>query len=320
MTPKTGKISLSALAAAASAGIAFGCMGTISQVITRQGFALTEIVTTQFIIATVLLGILVAIRFRQLPPWRDTIKLLAVGLLQPLSALLLYSGISYLSVGQAVAIQFQYVWLAILIQSVVERTLPSKNMVIAALTIIVGTLLASGVAEELIGGGSTSSTEGILLSAACAITYAFFLYLNGKVALDTHPIPRSFVLCLSGAILTSVAFPGVYTSSFETLLNLTPGAFTLGVLTIAPVLCLSFAAKRLPGGVVAILTSMELPAAVVTGALILGDPTSPVRIIGVVIILLGIVISEIRHPNNHPPPPPTGLPNEAAHDCAAKNM
>ena len=295
-----------AVVAAAGAGIAFGCMGTASQVVMRQGFSLGQIVTAQFLVATLFLGLLTLVRFRQLPGWRDVCKLLAVGLLQPLSALLLYSGIDYLEVGPAVAIQFQYVWLTIAIQSAVERTLPPRRIIVAALVIIGGTLLASGVAETVAGGGSSFSLEGILLSAGCAVSYSFFLYFNGKVATDVHPVPRSFLLCLSGAVLSSAVFPGLYAEPFETLSALAPGAIALGLLASAPVLCLSYAAKRLSGGLVAILTSMELPAAVITGVLVLGDATSPVKIVGVLAILAGIVISEGSHLfERHRKPPET---------------
>lgn len=281
-----------AVVAAASAGIAFGCMGTASQVVMRQGFSLGQVVTAQFLVATLVLGALTLARFRQLPGKRDAARLLAVGLLQPLSALLLYSGIDHLTVGPAVAIQFQYVWLTIAIQSAVERTLPPRRIIVAAIVIIGGTLLASGVAETVAGGQPAFSLEGILLSAGCAVSYSFFLYFNGKVATDVHPVPRSFLLCLSGAVLTSAVFPGLYAEPVETLSALAPGAIVLGLLASVPVLCLSYAAKRLSGGLVAILTSMELPAAVITGVAILGDPTSPVKIMGVAAILAGIVISE----------------------------
>ena len=258
----------------------------------RQGFSLGQIATAQFLVATLLLGLFTLVKFRQLPSGRDACKLLAVGLLQPLSALLLYSGIDHLTVGPAVAIQFQYVWLTIAIQSAIERTLPPQRIIVAAIVIIGGTLLASGVAETVAGGESSFNVEGILLSIGCAVSYSFFLYFNGKVATDVHPVPRSFLLCLSGAILLSIVFPGLYTESPETLAALAPGALALGLLASIPVLCLSYAAKRLSGGLVAILTSMELPAAVITGVLILGDATSPVKILGVIAILAGIVISE----------------------------
>ena len=64
-------------------------------------------------------------------------------------------------------------------------------------------------------------------------------------------------------------------------------------MTTVPVLCISYASSRISGGTLAILTSMELPAAVVTGVVVLADPTSIVKIAGVSLIMIGIVVSEI---------------------------
>lgn len=65
-------------------------------------------------------------------------------------------------------------------------------------------------------------------------------------------------------------------------------------MTIVSVLCISYASSRVSGGALAILASMELPAAVATGILILGDATSVIKVVGVLLIMLGIFASESK--------------------------
>lgn len=293
MNSQSDKKTPIALLAAASAGIAFGCMGTGSQLMARQGFGLTEIAASQFIVAALVMGVLSLAKFRNFPDRSSCVKLLGVGLLQPISALCLYCGIDNLTVGQAVAIQFQYVWLTIAIQSAVDRKLPSGRVVLAALVIIVGTLLASGVAEDVLSDNSALNAVGIAFSVACAIAYSFFLFFNGRVAVDTHPVPRSFLLLVSGAVITAIMAPELFAGGLGHIAAIAPGALVLGLMTTVPVLCVSYASSRISGGTLAILTSMELPAAVVTGVVVLADPTSIVKIAGVSLIMIGIIVSEI---------------------------
>lgn len=66
------------------------------------------------------------------------------------------------------------------------------------------------------------------------------------------------------------------------------------VMSILPVLCIVGASLRLPSGIVAVLTSTELPAAVVAGVLLLGETVTPLVIAGVVMILAGVALSEAR--------------------------
>lgn len=84
----------------------------------------------------------------------------------------------------------------------------------------------------------------------------------------------------------------------------------MGVLaTIIPCSCLAVAGKRLPGGIVAILTSAELPAAVASGCLLLGEPISVLRVVGIVLILASIVLSEM---DELPPSKRNGQPAPSA--------
>lgn len=130
--------------------------------------------------------------------------------------------------------------------------------------------------------------------AACAVSYSLFLYLNARVATGVHPVPRSFLLLVSGALITAVISLSLFTSDIGHVVAIAPSALVLGAMTIAPVLCISYASSRVSGGALAILASMELPAAVTTGILILGDATSAIKVAGVLLIMLGTLASESR--------------------------
>lgn len=289
----SGSTLLPALAALV-AGASFGVNGTFSQIVAAQGFTLQHIAVMQFICGAVILGIVALIKREPLPGGRDMLKLFAIGALQAASCLSYYLAIDNLSVGQAVAIQFQYVWIAVVIQNIAERTLPSKWVVISTVIIIAGTLLGSGLADEALAGELGGiSLIGIAFAVACAFFYAFFIYFNGRFATEQPTVSRTFFVAIGAVIVTSLVSPDFYLGGCD-VTALAPWGLFMGVLaTILPCSCLAIAGKHLPGGIVAILTSAELPAAVASGCLMLGEPISVLRVVGVVLILGSIVLSEM---------------------------
>lgn len=278
---------------AAVAGVSYGLAGTVSQIFGAQGLSVGNITVVQFVASALILAVPVIIKFHDFPSLKDTLKLLVVGLFQPGAAICYYTAISLLTVGQAVAMQFQYVWIALVIQCIVERTAPKKIAVISSLLIVFGTVFGSGIADELISGATGGlSMLGIAIGGACAVCYAIFLYFNGVVATETHPITRSFIISLSGVALASLLYPSTYVDMFANPMAFIPCGVVMGCLTLLiPVMCLSFAGRHLDGGTVAMLTSLELPAAAFSGLIILGDPLTGFVILGILIILGAVVLS-----------------------------
>lgn len=112
------------------------------------------------------------------------------------------------------AIQFQYVWIVVVIAAIVDRKRPTKWVVLSSVLIIFGTLFASGMAGEVIdNGGLLMNPVGLLVAACCAISYSLFIFLNGKVAVEHHPVTRSFFMMAGGVVLASVLCPGFILAS-----------------------------------------------------------------------------------------------------------
>ncbi len=288
-----GNVVLLASLAAAVAGISYGLAGTVSQLFAAQGLSVGNITVVQFVASAIILAVPVIIRYHDFPSAKDTVKLLVVGLFQPGSAICYYTAISMLTVGQAVAMQFQYVWIAVVIQCIVERVAPKKMAVISSLLIVFGTIFGSGIADEVMSGsGGGLSLLGLAVGGACAICYAVFIYFNGRVATDTHPITRSFIISLSGVALSSILYPGTYADMVADPMAFIPCGVVMGCLTLLiPVMCLSFAGRQLDGGTVAMLTALELPAAAFSGFLVLGDALSGFVVFGILVILGAVVLS-----------------------------
>lgn len=274
------------------AGLSFGFGGAVSRLLGEEGYTIPHIVAVQFLCAFVILGVLCIFTKKPTLDLKSVSKLVLLGIVSTVSSLTYYLAISFLTVGSAVAIQFQYVWIVVVFQAIAERKAPKPTVLLAVVMVVFGTVFCSGLADEFVSGSFKAHPVGIALALVCAFTYALFIFFNGKIAPDQPPVPRTFVMVSGGFLLSLLVGGDVYMQP-ALLGEMIPGGIVMGLLmSVLPVLCIVVASSRLPGGLVAILTSTELPAAVLAGALMFGESVTPLVVLGVVLILGSVVLSE----------------------------
>ena len=284
----------SAVILAVLAGASFGVGGAISQIVAAAGFSVMQICFGQYIFAFVILAILAILKYRPTMSPKEAAQLVALGAVSSISSFTYYLAIDMLSVSAAVAIQFQYVWIAVVFQAVFERKIPGRWTILSAVLIVLGTFFGSGMADEVFAGGLTMSPLGLLCAIVCAVFYALFIYMNGRIAAEYHPVPRTLFEVIGGMILVSVLMPLNGGFAFD-FVALAPWGVLMGIImSVIPVLFIVAASDKLSGGLVAILTSTELPMAVLAGALILGEAVTPWIACGVCIILIAIALAQLN--------------------------
>lgn len=275
-----------------AAGISFGFGGAVSSIVGGMGFTVFHIVMAQFICAVIIMGIIALFSKRPRLTGKTVVQLAVLGAISTISSITYYLAIDLLSVSSAVAIQFQYVWMTVVIQAIAERKAPRPFVIVAVLMVILGTFFASGLADELIAGAFTADPLGLAFALVCALFYAIFIFFNGRIAPDEPAAPRTLVMVAGGFVVALFVGGDLFLDPSE-LVALLPGGLVLGLLmSVIPVLCIVGASSNLPGGIVAILTSTELPAAVLAGALIFGDAVTPLVVVGVILILVSVALVE----------------------------
>lgn len=275
------------------AGCTFGVGGAISQIIRSHGYEVMHVILSQTIAAVVILGILVAVKVGYTIPRKDTIKLFFVGVVNSVTAVFYFFAIDILSVGTTVAIQFQYVWIVVVFASIADRARPGKWTTISALLIIVGSALGSGLVDELMAGRVVMDPLGLVLALLCALSYALFIFLNGRVAVEHDAVQRTFTQ-MCGGLLTSVIFFFAMGTGPCDVIGLIPwGVLMSLVMCVVPILFIVIASTNLESGLVSILTSSELPFAVFSGFVLLGETVTPLVVAGVVIILGAIALAQL---------------------------
>ena len=274
------------------AGATYGFMVPLVRTAYDFGYLTPEIMVSQYLVGLVALCFICLIFSRKSIAPVDILKLLGVGIFSAGVSFFYYQAIQLLTPAAALTLLFQFVWMGMIVQAVRSRSLPKASSVIAVVLIIIGAIFATGLIDE---GMSLESLNplGIVFGLLSAVSYTVFLVLSSVVAKTTPALNRSLIVVL-GSFGLSLAIAPTYLE--KTMIVLDPVlAIVLGLFCICvPIVLISISAPKLPTGLTTIMASSELPSGVICAAIFLGDQMSLAIWLGVVIVLVGIVVSEFE--------------------------
>ncbi len=217
-------------------------------------------------------------------------KMALLGVLTGFTSICYYTSVSLLPGAVALTLLFQYVWVSVLVECVVERHLPSRSTVVAVAIVLVGTVFAAGLFEGSIG---TLDPFGVAMGAGSAVFYALFLYLSGRIGADQPASLRAAMLPIGGLVVTSLANPACYaTALFDA--NVWPYAIGMSVLgVILPTTLINYASPKLSTGMVSVMASSELPVGIISAWVLVADAPTPLTLFGAILVLAGIVVKQL---------------------------
>lgn len=162
---------------------------------------------------------------------------------------------------------------------------------LAIILILVGVFFASNILNGDIQG---LPFKGFIFGILSAFTYAGFIFFSGKVAVDVNPWTRSSLMVTGSTILVFILFmrdvPTVLPLEKD-LLTTAVGVSLFGA--VLPPLFFAVGAPLVSGGIANILTSIELPIAILSASLILSEAITPLQWLGTAIILVAIGLNEL---------------------------
>ena len=272
------------------AGASYGFIVPAVKAATAVGVYPADFLPLQYLVALVAcLGFALARRVKFASP-AECAKMALLGVFTGLTSICYYQSVSLLPSAAALTLLFQYVWVSVLIECVVERHLPSRSTVIAVIIVLVGTVFAAGVFEGAIG---TLDPVGVALGAGSAVFYALFLYFSGHIGADQPSALRAAMLPVGGLVVTSLANPACYTTSFFDP-AVWPFAIGMSVLGVAlPTTLINYASPKLSTGMVSVMASSELPVGILAAWALVGDAPTPLVLFGAILVLVGIVVKQL---------------------------
>lgn len=271
----------------------FGFTPIFAKIGFSQGYSLGQINIVQMILSFILLWSLTLIKrasFKGLHR-KNILQVMVTGCFIGLTSIFYYGSMQYLPASLAIILMFQFVWIGIILEWIFSKIKPSKLTVLSILLILVGVFFASNFVNGDING---LPLKGFVFGILSAFTYAGFIFCSGKVAVNVDPWTRSSLMVTGSTILVLVVFmadiPAVLPLEKD-LLTTAVGVSLFGA--VLPPLFFAAGAPLVSGGMANILTSIELPIAILSASLILSEAVSPFQWFGIVIILAAIALNEL---------------------------
>jgi drug/metabolite transporter (DMT)-like permease len=258
----------------------------------RFGFSIGQLTLAQMMFALIMVwGMTFMIR----PEWKglagkDLGQLLMTGMFSGLTGIFYYGAIHYLTASLAIILLFQFVWIGFFYEWAFNKVKPSPASVVSIIVTLLGVLFASG----LIGGNvGQLSMIGVVSGLLSAVTYAGFIFFSGKAAVNISWQLRTPFIVSGAAMIVMIVFirdipqiplndprlwfVGVGLAMFGAVLS--PLFFALG-------------AYRIPGGLANILSSAELPVAIIGAKIVLSETVTLWQWFGIFLILAAIYVNE----------------------------
>ncbi|KAB7670703.1 EamA family transporter [Bacillus sp. B1-b2] len=272
-------------------GISYGLLSTIMKLGMKDGYSVSELLAGQYIIGLVGMFLLVISFSRKKVTIKQIFLLMLVGIPMSLTTITYGMAVKELSASIAIVFLFQFSWIGVVIESLVNKTMPSKPKLIAIIFILIGTVLSSG----LIGGDLPSLTvKGICFGLIAACTFAIYIYLNSRVETAVESFSKSFIMTMGGAIVTFSIFPPVILLDGNFTDPIWIYSLMLGLFgVVVPICFFSMGMPKVGGGLGTILSAVELPVVVLLSVIVLKEAVSFVQWVGIILILIGIVIPNV---------------------------
>ena len=279
-------------------GASYGVMATTVKFAYNDGFNWTQTVASQAVFGTLYFAaaLLVSFLFGKRPQRvraHQVARLLGTGIVACTTTVLYGFSLTMLPVAVSITLMFQFTWIGIVIQVIATRRKPHVSEITAAVIIFFGTLLASGLLSNEFY--TSLNPIGVACALLSSVSCAIFMFLTSKVETNMPLLQRGFFTCCGAAILGFIICPDYLTSGvlFEGIwrYGLILGFFGLFI----PVIFFGIATPHLPAGLSTIMASSELPCAIIISVFILQEAVELLQIIGIIVMLGGVVISQLPH-------------------------
>ena len=269
------------------AASSYGVVSTIIKLAMNSGFTAAEAVTSQFFFGFCIAVCLFIVTNRTKLSFKGIKTLIFAGVFTGLTNIVYGHSLNYLPASLAVVLLFQFTWIGVVISCITKRQFPSRVESISLFILIVGTIPAAGLIDVDV---SQIPLQGWFWGLAAALCYSLFLFANGRANTNMTTTNR-LVLVSFFAFMMSVVFQSPEVIWNGALFN--EGLWVYGLLLglfgmIIPVFLFTIAVPKVGLGMSSILSSIELPIAVMVSVILLSETVSTLQIVGIVIIVLGM--------------------------------
>lgn len=234
---------------------------------------------------------------------RQCLPLFIVGLFLGATAFTFSRAVENLSASIAVLLQFQFTWIAIVINAIYCRKLPSKTKILAIVLILIGTIFATNII-----GSHTNlhlSIIGVIFGLLCACCFGFYIFANEHIQAELPWSLRAFYIML-GALAFSIIITVLDMASSNYIISQASFATTLFYSIIfalfgysIPIVFFAIGIPKIGATISAMLSALELPVAIIAAMILLQENVSILQWVGIVLIVVSLLIKEPKTSNKN---------------------
>jgi drug/metabolite transporter (DMT)-like permease len=273
-------------------GCSYGALSTFVKLAYSAGFTSSAVTGSQLLMGTLIIWIAALFSKKKKLTLRKIGKLLLSGIPLGLTSLFYYQSLQSLNASLAIIFLFQFVWIGSLFEWFFYKKKPTMGKVVSIGILVIGSIFASGIIAEGSGGMTWQGTIWGMLSA---LTYTTFIFLSSSVEKDTPVVQKSALFTTGGMITVFLLSPPTELLQLPVLMEIAPYGLYLGLLgVVLPPILFTIGMPHIGPGLGTILTSAELPIAVILSALVLSEQVSTSQWLGVILILGGIIAGNLK--------------------------
>ncbi len=285
--------------------ISFGFLSTIVKFAYENGYTLGEITGSQAFTGMVILWIAYWITSNRKnknktkdnsqsidnQPKTQWWKVSIAGIFTGLVGIFYYQCVKLLPASVAIILLMQYLWISVIIEAFIFKKKPSKKQLLLLGVVFIGTFLAGGIFSEEVA----INLKGIIYGLLAATSYAIFLITSGRVGNDLPVLKKSALMITGSCVATWIIFPPLFFFNGIYFSGLFIWGIALALLgTVIPPFFFSYGIPRVGVSISAIISAVELPTATLSSAFILHESVDFIKWIGVGLILLSIIATNIK--------------------------
>ncbi|HSD07490.1 DMT family transporter [Flavobacterium sp.] len=274
----------------------YGMLATFVKMAYSEGYTTAEVTISQFILG--ILGILIINTLQKAKSQNETIKatsknifqLMLAGTSTGLTSVFYYMAVKYIPVSIAIVLLMQTVWIGLLLEMILEKKIPSKQKIVAAVVVLIGTLLATNVIQDEI----ELDWRGVLLGMLAACSFTTTMFTANRVALGISSAQRSLYMLLGGAVVVAIFALVTLNTSFHFEIFLKWGIILSLFGTIIPPMLMNAGFPLTGIGLGSIVSALELPVSVLMAYFLLHENVVFLQWIGIFLIIFAIIIMNVN--------------------------
>ena len=274
------------------AGSCYGFVVPLVRTAQNAHYNTGDIMVSQYLVAAVALSIVCLLFSRRKVGLKDALKLLGMGVVAASVSFFYYQSLLLVSPATSLTLLFQFVWMGMVFEAIRTKTLPRITAVLAVSLVVIGAVLATGMLDEGVALESLHPL-GILFGLLSAVSYTAFLMLSSRVATSLPALNRTMFTAIGSFVIALAIAPTYFEHALLVIDPLLSIALGLAGICI-PVYLIAVSAPKLPAGLATVMASSELPSGVICASIFLGETVSLIMGLGVVIVLVGILLSELE--------------------------